>query len=128
MVVKISPNDKGNPPGKLADCELHFTDGPLDGLKLIGLVPFDVDVLRAKPGRLFEQSEALMLGAVEGTAFTPRSAGDDQRSPPSRECGFDVDVGHPIETKFDEVGDGGGPVARLAETGGRRRGHGDTQK
>ena len=36
MVVKITPNDKGNPPGKLADAELHFTDGPLAGLKLIG--------------------------------------------------------------------------------------------
>ena len=36
MTVKISPNDKGNPPGKLADVELHFTDGPLAGLKLIG--------------------------------------------------------------------------------------------
>ena len=36
LTVKISPNDKGNPPGKLADAELHFTDGPLNGLKLIG--------------------------------------------------------------------------------------------
>ena len=36
MVVKITPNDKGNPPGKLADAELHFTDGVLDGLKLVG--------------------------------------------------------------------------------------------
>jgi hypothetical protein len=36
MTIKIMPNDKGNPPGKLADAELHFTDGPLDGLKLIG--------------------------------------------------------------------------------------------
>ena len=36
MLVKIIPNDKGNPPGKLADAELHFTDGPLAGLKLIG--------------------------------------------------------------------------------------------
>ena len=36
MVVKITPNDRGNPPGKLADAELHFTDGELDGLKLIG--------------------------------------------------------------------------------------------
>ena len=36
LTVKIIPNDKGNPPGKLADAELHFTDGPLDGLKLIG--------------------------------------------------------------------------------------------
>src|SRR5262245_8957708 len=36
MQVKITPNDKGNPPGKLADAELHFTEGPLEGLKLIG--------------------------------------------------------------------------------------------
>jgi len=36
LVVKITPNDRGNPPGKLADAELHFTDGELDGLKLIG--------------------------------------------------------------------------------------------
>ena len=36
MVVKIVPNDKGNPAGKLADAELHFSDGVLDGLKLIG--------------------------------------------------------------------------------------------
>jgi hypothetical protein len=36
MTVKITPNDRGNPPGKLADAELHFTDGPLVGLKLIG--------------------------------------------------------------------------------------------
>lgn len=36
MTIKITPNDKGNPPGKLADAELHFGDGPLEGLKLIG--------------------------------------------------------------------------------------------
>jgi hypothetical protein len=36
VVVKIIANDKGNPPGKLADAELHFDDGPLHGLKLIG--------------------------------------------------------------------------------------------
>ena len=36
MTVKIQANDKGNPAGKLADAELHFTAGPLDGLKLIG--------------------------------------------------------------------------------------------
>jgi hypothetical protein len=36
IVVKIIPNEKGNPPGKLADAELHFNDGPLVGLKLIG--------------------------------------------------------------------------------------------
>jgi hypothetical protein len=36
MTIKITPNDKGNPPGKLADAELHFSEGPLEGLKLIG--------------------------------------------------------------------------------------------
>ena len=36
IVVKITPNEKGNPAGKLADAELHFIDGDLDGLKLIG--------------------------------------------------------------------------------------------
>jgi hypothetical protein len=36
MTVKITPNDKWNPPGKLADAELHFSDGELEGLKLIG--------------------------------------------------------------------------------------------
>jgi hypothetical protein len=36
MTVKIVPNDKGNPPGKLADAELHFSEGALEGLKLIG--------------------------------------------------------------------------------------------
>jgi hypothetical protein len=36
LTVKITPNEKGNPPGKLADAELHFIDGELDGLKLIG--------------------------------------------------------------------------------------------
>ncbi len=38
MTIKITPNDRGNPAGKLADAELHFSDGdgPLAGLKLIG--------------------------------------------------------------------------------------------
>ena len=36
ITVKITPNDKGNPPGKLADAEIHFVDGVFAGLKLIG--------------------------------------------------------------------------------------------
>jgi hypothetical protein len=36
MMIKITPLTTGNPPGKVADAELHFTDGPLAGLKLIG--------------------------------------------------------------------------------------------
>jgi hypothetical protein len=41
MTIKIAANDKGNPPGKLADAELHFTDGPLDGLKLMGFAVWE---------------------------------------------------------------------------------------
>jgi hypothetical protein len=48
VVVKITPNDKGNPPGKLADAELHFTEGLLEGLKLIG---FSVWERRSGTGR-----------------------------------------------------------------------------
>lgn len=36
MIIKIHPNDNNNPPGKLADAEVHFTGGDLSGLKLIG--------------------------------------------------------------------------------------------
>ena len=36
VTVTILPNTTNNPPGKLADAELHFVDGPLTGLKLIG--------------------------------------------------------------------------------------------
>jgi hypothetical protein len=36
VLVKITPNEKNNPPGKLAEAELHFTEGILEGLKLIG--------------------------------------------------------------------------------------------
>ena len=36
MIVTITLNDSNNPPGKLADAELHFTEGVLEGLKLVG--------------------------------------------------------------------------------------------
>jgi hypothetical protein len=37
VTVKILANDRGNPPGKLADVELHFSGESLfAGLKLIG--------------------------------------------------------------------------------------------
>jgi hypothetical protein len=41
MTVKFVPNDRGNPPGKLADGELHFSGGPLDGLKLVGFAVWE---------------------------------------------------------------------------------------
>ena len=48
VTVKVVVNEKGNPPGKLADAELHFTEGPLAGLKLIG---FSVWERRSGGGR-----------------------------------------------------------------------------
>ena len=48
LTVRITMNDRGNPAGKLADAELHFTDGPLAGLKLIG---FSVWERRSGAGR-----------------------------------------------------------------------------
>jgi hypothetical protein len=41
VTIKIVPNDKGNPPGKLADAEVHFIQGPLEGLKLVGFAVWE---------------------------------------------------------------------------------------
>jgi hypothetical protein len=42
MVVKIMPNDKqGAPSGKLADAEVHFTEGALEGLRLLGFAVWE---------------------------------------------------------------------------------------
>jgi hypothetical protein len=41
MIVKIFTNDKSTLPGYLADAEVHFTDGPLDGLKLMGFTVWE---------------------------------------------------------------------------------------
>ena len=37
MLIKIMPIDtKNTPTGKLADAEVHFTEGAFDGLRLLG--------------------------------------------------------------------------------------------
>ena len=41
MIVKILPADKSNIPGRIADAELHFTSGPLEGLKLMGFAVWE---------------------------------------------------------------------------------------
>jgi hypothetical protein len=43
VLVKIMPHekDKNAPAGKLADAELHFTDGELSGLKLVGFAVWE---------------------------------------------------------------------------------------
>ena len=34
--IKVLRNEQGRPAGKLADAEIHFIGGELDGLKLVG--------------------------------------------------------------------------------------------
>src|SRR5512145_587359 len=75
MVVKIVPNDKANPPGKLADAELHFTEGVLDGLKLIG---FSVWERRTGTGRnvTFPARQYTVGGERRSFALLRPTAGD----------------------------------------------------
>ncbi len=41
MTIRFYPNDRGIPSGKLADAELLFSGGPLDGLKLVGFAVWE---------------------------------------------------------------------------------------
>jgi hypothetical protein len=42
VIVKIvTPSDKNTLPGKLAEAELHFVEGALDGLKLVGFTVWE---------------------------------------------------------------------------------------
>src|SRR6201989_1049197 len=77
MTVTISPNDKGNPPGKLADAEIHFADGVLAGLKLIGFAIWERRGSGGRnvtfPARQYavngeRRSFALLRPAVDATA------------------------------------------------------------
>jgi hypothetical protein len=79
MTVKIITNDKGNPPGKLADAELHFTDGALEGLKLMGFGVWERRTGDGRnvtfPARSFSvngerRSFALLRPLVDSTANT----------------------------------------------------------
>ena len=79
MTIKITPNDKGNPPGKLADAEVHFGDGPLEGLKLIGFTIWERRGGKGRnvtfPARSYvvngdRRSFALLRPIVDSTAQT----------------------------------------------------------
>ena len=75
MVVKITPNDKNNPVGKLADAELHFTEGTLEGLKLVG---FGVWERRTGGGRnvTFPARQYSVNGDRRSFSLLRPSAGD----------------------------------------------------
>jgi hypothetical protein len=77
MTVKIVSYEKGNPPGKLADAELHFTEGPLEGLKLVGFAIWERKTGIGRnvtfPARTYSvngerRSFALLRPAIDSTA------------------------------------------------------------
>ena len=75
MVIKIQPNDKGTPAGKLADAELHFNDGPLAGLKLMG---FAIWERRNGPGRnVTFPGRNYSVNGTSRTFVLLRAIGDD---------------------------------------------------
>ena len=79
MTVKIILNDKGNPPGKLADAELHVSEGVLAGLKLVGFSVWERKGDRRNvtlPARTFSangerRSFALLRPIGDSTAQAP---------------------------------------------------------
>lgn len=78
MFVKIVPGCIGGPSGKLADAELHFTDGLLDGLKLVGFTVWDRREARSRsvtfPARQYsvngERRHYVLLRATDETKTT----------------------------------------------------------
>lgn len=76
MVIKIVPLEKGGPPGKLADAELHFNDGDLAGLKLMG---FAVWERRNGPGRnVTFPARSYSLNGQSRTFTLLRSIGEER--------------------------------------------------
>jgi hypothetical protein len=83
VTVVVQLNERGNPPGKLADVELHFNDqaSPLYGLKLVGFAVWQRGTVRSvtMPARQYtvngdRRSFSLLRsidGSVAGERLTP---------------------------------------------------------
>ncbi len=84
LTVKIVMNDHGNPAGKLADAELHFGDGPLAGMKLVG---FSVWERRNRDGRnvTFPARQYSVNGERRSFVLL-RPAGDGASPEPTRDA------------------------------------------
>lgn len=75
MTVKLLPNDQKSIAGKLADAELHFTEGPLAGLRLLGFAVWVQRVGSERhvtcPARTYsvagERRSFALLRPIEGT-------------------------------------------------------------
>ena len=84
MTIKITPNDKGTPRGMLAEAELHFEDGPLAGLKLIG---FSIWERRDGSGRnVTLPSRQYSINGERRSFALLRPASTDGRAPDGAIC------------------------------------------
>ena len=90
MSVKIIPNEKGNPPGKLADAEVVFEAeaGPLSGLKLIGFSIWE----RRDGGKnvMFPARQYTVNGNRRSFALLRPSTEDRSAQDAIRECILDA--------------------------------------
>ena len=90
MSVKIIPNEKGNPAGKLADAEVIFEAeaGPLSGLKLIGFSIWE----RRDGGKnvTFPARQYSVNGARRSYALLRVASGDNSAQDPLRKCILDA--------------------------------------
>ena len=88
--VKIIPNDKGSPTGKLADAEVIFEAdaGPLSGLKLIGFSVWE----RRDGGRnvTFPARQYSVNGARRSFALLRPSTEDRSSQDAIRDCILDA--------------------------------------
>jgi hypothetical protein len=68
MKIKVVPNEKGNPPGKLADAELHFTCVSTP----------DLDIIENALRQLHEDSGKLRDDRIEAARAAVRRAREQQ--------------------------------------------------
>jgi hypothetical protein len=88
--VKIIPNDKGKPPGKLADAEVIFEAdaGPLSGMKLVGFAVWE----RRDGGKnvTFPARQYSVAGARRSFALLRSSTEDRSTQDAIRDCILDA--------------------------------------
>jgi hypothetical protein len=87
--VKIIPNEKSDPPGKLADAEVIFeAAGPLSGLKLVGFAVWE----RRDGGKnvTFPARQYSVNGARRSFALLRSSTDDRTTQDAIRECILDA--------------------------------------
>ena len=88
--VRIIPNDKGNPPGKLADAEVVFEAdaGPLSGLKLLGF-----SIWERRDGErnvTFPARQYSVNGERRSYALLRAANGERNAQDPIRQCILDA--------------------------------------